>query len=410
MRKKILCAAVLAAAFAASQPLCAFAAGDPQEVENRIQALPEEDKLTAADADTVRDVMNAYNELTTADKLSVPDYEKLEQEYSDLVNSGFLADSDADAQAAEDKKSKEQDAMSVSGDTKTGSTDYVFSADSGPVSIVIHYMTDTDGDGTYDAPDRIVLTSPDGDTTPVRKTDAQLKDASMDITVTWEDSFVQLDVAKAASGKWRITTSTPCAFASMGYAGPKENITAEGEQGTKADADGVESAATSSAAESDLSDASGSESSGGASSVGVIAVFVIFGGVFAFLIHGIRGVGKEKKAQKGNIQGLNIPKQLSDEEVREQLMAENNRLKKEAEEDEDEEEEDRKEETDRSRSYDTPDDGDDEDEDDRDEDDDEDDEDELDEFNEGDTGLLSQKDRPDGGESEETTDDGFGEF
>ncbi len=406
MRKKILCAAILAAALAASQPLCVFAAGDPQEVENRIQALPEEDKLTAADADTVRDVMNAYNELTTADKLSVPDYEKLEQEYSDLVSSGFLADSDADAQAAEDKKSKEQDAMSVSGDTKTGSTDYVFNADDGAVSIVIHYMTDTDGDGTYDAPDRIVLTSPDGNTTPVRKTDAQLKDASMDITVTWEDSFVQLDVAKAAAGKWRITTSTPCAFASMGYAGPKENITAEGEQGTKADAEGVESTAASSSSESDP-DSSDSENSGGTSSVGVIAVFVIFGGVFAFLIHGIRGTGKEKKAQKANAQGLNIPKPLSDEEVLQQLKEENNRLKKEEETDEDDDEETEAG-TDTAGAAGTPDDGDDEDEDDEEDDDEEDDEDDLDEFNEGDTGLLSQKDRPDGGE--ETTDDGFGEF
>ena len=119
--------------------------------------------------------------------------------------------------------------MSASSETDSNSLEYVFQiTPANPrTSIVVHYVTDQNGDGRGDIPSRIVLTSPKGVTTPIANTNQALKDDTMDIALTWEDSFMQMDVAYASDGKWKITTGDPVTFTSMPYAGIKQPIESE---------------------------------------------------------------------------------------------------------------------------------------------------------------------------------------
>ena len=84
-------------------------------------------------------------------------------------------------------------------------------------------------------PDRIVLTSPYGTTTALTNANASLSDETMEIACHWEKKFLQLDIAYAQKGKWKITTSEPVSFSRMPYAGIRKEITPEDEK-TKEDA------------------------------------------------------------------------------------------------------------------------------------------------------------------------------
>ena len=201
---------------------------DPGIISERIAALPEEEVVTEETAKEAEQILKAYDALTMAEKLEVENYYKLEHICSAAAKAGYIEIRENPVSDDEARASREQVTLEESANTETGSAEYIFqtTTSSDEMSIVIHYLTDINGDGEGDAPSRIVLTSPKGNTTPLANTNTRLLDDTMDIGLVWERTFVQLDIAYAEHGKWKITTSDPVTFSRMPYAGIRQEITA----------------------------------------------------------------------------------------------------------------------------------------------------------------------------------------
>lgn len=231
------------AAALAAVPVYA-SAEDAERVNEMISELPETEDITDEDAEAVEEAMNAYNSLSTADKLGVEGYEKLSDDYEELTGSGILIDDNEEEKENEETQRQIQDSLQESDSNETQVTKYVFSISrsESTASIVIRYTTDTDGDGYGDMPERIVLTDPDGISTAIVKSSASMKDETMDIAISWEQRFVQLDIASAAEGKWTITTSEPVTVTRMPYAGIRQEIKPENASSGGTDAGAPEEA------------------------------------------------------------------------------------------------------------------------------------------------------------------------
>ena len=233
------------------------------------------------------------------------------------------------------------------------------------LSIVLRYITDRDGDGYGDVPDRIVLTSPYGTTTALSNANASMSDETMEIACQWEKKFLQLDIAYAQKGKWKITTSEPVTFSRMPYAGVRQEIRPEDEK-TKDDA--------SAAAEEDTA-----PKKKGFSWWKLIVILFLLGCLVFLRIRFRPGTAarkkkrRKKKSEDDEDDDVEAPRPLSDEELRQQLL-------KEHEEREEQErlldEQDLEEEQEYFRRR------------------DEEAEETLAEYTEGDTDLLNKKDNP----------------
>ena len=203
-------APMLAVSMAFSAPVAVYASQeDVAAVVSAIDNLPAVEDLNASYADMVKNVWDAYSNLTTAEKITVSNSEKLIKEYDKLVNTGVLKDEKKEEESAFDYDPKK------------------------PISVVVRYTTDADGDGKGDVPGRITLTSPHADTYPVTNTNTKLSDDGLTVGLSWENNFVQMDFAKATEGKWTISTSIPCTFTAIDYAGAKQDISYDGEQAEK---------------------------------------------------------------------------------------------------------------------------------------------------------------------------------
>ena len=231
MKRKAAVAAIILAA-ALMMPQAVFASQkDIDAVNEMIEQLPEGDSLTEEDADEVMAAMEAYRGLTMADRLYVEGTAKLEKDYQALVKAGVVESGNGTADANRQRDTYEREKLQESDVSVSGATSYVFAMDSGSsLSIVMRFTSDTDGDGKGNVPDRIVLTSPDGTPTPITKSMASLKDDTMNIAISWEQNFVQFDVASAAEGNWEFNTSTPVTFSRMPFLGSQEEIHSVDEQ------------------------------------------------------------------------------------------------------------------------------------------------------------------------------------
>lgn len=210
---------------------------DVAKVNEIISSLPEREDLKEDDAAPVEEAMDLYTALTTAEKIGVEDYEKLEKDYELFVESGLIRDEKKEKEKERQRLKEEQESLKPSGENEPETTSYVFavSGSEPSLSVVMRYVTDKDGDGYGDMPYRIVLTSPSGETTSLSNASRNLKNDSMNIVLTWEKKFLQLDIAEAEEGNWKITSSEPVTFSSMAYAGIRQEITAADEK-TKDDA------------------------------------------------------------------------------------------------------------------------------------------------------------------------------
>lgn len=223
---------VLATCLAAAPPMPVFAAEDNiTAVISAIDSLPTTDDLTDAYASQVKSVWDAYQDLTMAEKINVSNYEKLEKEYSMMVDSGAVVDDEITAQEEQNKIDKTREEVKVSEKTEAAATDYTFQVSSSQpsLSVVIRYTTDSNGDNKGDVPNRIVLVSPNGTTTPVSNTSSKMNDDTMDIALTWTNNFLQMDIASASEGKWTISTDIPVTYSAMDYAGGQQTIQPEEE-------------------------------------------------------------------------------------------------------------------------------------------------------------------------------------
>ena len=361
---------MLAAAMCLSMtaPLTAAASAEDVERLNKIiEELPAEEDLTGEQADDVKAAMELYQSLTTAEKLEIEGYGKLEKEYETLLSGGLIRDEKKEKEKEQKRQESEQEKLRESESTESESTSYVFNVTDKKqgLSIVLRYITDRDGDGYGDVPDRIVLTSPYGTTTALSNANASMSDETMEITCQWEKKFLQLDIAYAQKGKWKITTSEPVTFSRMPYAGVRQEIRPEDEK-TKEDA--------SAAAEEDTA-----PKKKGFSWWKLIAVLFLLGCLVFLRIRFRPGTAarkkkrRKKKSEDDEDDDVEAPRPLSDEELRQQLL-------KEHEEREEQErlldEQDLEEEQEYFRRR------------------DEEAEETLAEYTEGDTDLLNKKDNP----------------
>lgn len=357
MFRKLTGALLVAVCLSMCPPAMVFAA-DAVQVTQMIEALPEKEDITEYDADAIKKAMEEYRSLSMSEKLNVPNYDKLEEVYEKAKKAGYLESEVPQEQRDAEDAMREQAGMRESSEVETGTMEYVFAvSDSSPaISVVVHYITDLDGDGMGDMPSRIVLTSPEGVTTPLSNGSSGLKDEKMDIALTWEPNFMQLDVAYAVNGKWKITTSDPVTFRAMPYAGVRKDITPEDDK-EKADA-GV----------TDQEE----ENSGSKAKNIVLIIFLC--GVLVFL--GKKYIFKKpddpeaaaKQKKPKPIQD-DVPKRMTDEEVAEQMRREY--MEKKARDEENDYDDDYEDLEDEQDDFDDM---------------------ELEEYEEGDTGILRKED------------------
>ena len=226
---------MLAVSMAFSAPIAVYASQeDVAAVISAIDNLPATEDLDASYADMVKNVWDAYSNLTTAEKITVSNSEKLIKEYDKLVNAGVLKDEKKEEESAQKDLDEQRANTQISGTEESQVTDYTFDYDpKKPISVVVRYTTDADGDGKGDVPGRITLTSPHADTYPVTNTNTKLSDDNLTVGLSWENNFIQMDFAKATEGKWTISTSIPCTFTAIDYAGAKQDISYIGEKAEK---------------------------------------------------------------------------------------------------------------------------------------------------------------------------------
>lgn len=172
-------------------PAYAAAYDDAGIISERIEKLPEEE-VTEETAKEAEQLMDAYNELPMAEKLNVENYSKLERICKAAVRAGYVGETENTMSSDQARAAMEQVTLEESANTETGTTEYIFqsSPSSDEMSIVIHYLTDINGDGEGDAPARIILISPKGVTTPLAATNTRLLDDTMDIGLVWERTFM----------------------------------------------------------------------------------------------------------------------------------------------------------------------------------------------------------------------------
>ena len=226
----------LASCMAASLPSTVYAGQeDVQAVNQMIEDLPDMDSmstittLTPEEIEKVKQARDAYIALDMSEKVQVTDYAKLSGLYDRLLSNGSIKDEVLESQQKEDYSRQQQDEQEVSANSDKA-LKYVFelsSTDGTSRTVILHYTTDINGDGVWDKPERIVLTNPKGESTPVTEAITAMKDDNMNIVLTWEPNFLQLDIASGITGKWTITTSSEVTFTSSNYLGLQDMIPAQ---------------------------------------------------------------------------------------------------------------------------------------------------------------------------------------
>lgn len=220
-----------------------------EQFEQEVNSLPDDpNNLTIEQKQKVSNLMVEYQKFSIADKLSIKNYSKLET-LASVKNETATGEHKSIAEQLEEQQKSNQKsnepttnttAQADSQTTKDSdaailakATEYTLEYDAlKPVSLIVRFVTDEDGDGKTDVPSRIVLLAPNGDSLPISKASVVMKDkaTSLNATLTWTDNYLQIDFATAMDGKWSVQTSIPVTFTKKDYAGSKEDIVAQEDQ------------------------------------------------------------------------------------------------------------------------------------------------------------------------------------
>lgn len=220
-----------------------------EQFEQEVDSLPDDpNQLTIEQKQKVSNLMVEYQKFSMADKLSIKNYSKLEA-LANVKNETATGEHKSIAEQLEEQQKSNQKsnepttnttAQADSQTTKDSdaailakATEYTLEYDAlKPVSLIVRFVTDEDGDGKTDIPSRIVLLAPNGDSLPISKASVVMKDkaTSLNATLTWTDNYLQIDFATAMDGKWSVQTSIPVTFTKKDYAGSKEDIVAQEDQ------------------------------------------------------------------------------------------------------------------------------------------------------------------------------------
>ena len=218
-----------------------------EQFDNEVASLPDDpETLTTEEKQKVANLMTEYQNMQMAEKLSIKNYSKLEKlanlkgtDSSQKTIAEQLADQKAEKEKGNEPTTNNT-ASTTAQESKEGNaavlakaTEYTLEYDAlKPVSLIVRFVTDEDGDGKTDVPSRIVLLAPNGDSLPISKASVVMKDkaTSLNATLTWTDNYLQIDFATAMDGKWSVQTSIPVTFTKKDYAGSKEDIVAQEDQ------------------------------------------------------------------------------------------------------------------------------------------------------------------------------------
>ena len=259
MKNKLLKASVFALSLSMLSPIAMQmntnivmaedAAITVEQFEQEVDSLPDDpNTLTIEQKQKVSNLMVEYQKFSMADKLSIKNYSKLET-LANVKNETATGEHKSIAEQLEEQQKSNQKsnepttnttAQADSQTTKDSdaailakATEYTLEYDAlKPVSLIVRFVTDEDGDGKTDIPSRIVLLAPNGDSLPISKASVVMKDksTSLNATLTWTDNYLQIDFATAMDGKWSVQTSIPVTFTKKDYAGSKEDIVAQEDQ------------------------------------------------------------------------------------------------------------------------------------------------------------------------------------
>lgn len=275
-----------------------------QEVEalsSRIEALPSLEDVQESDAKEVVALVKMYKELSMADKIEVPNYEKLEDIYNKLIGDGVIANEEKESIQEQEIIKQEQEKKEVSNkEVEAQTQEYVFDIDdTGMTTVIVRFTSDSNGDGKNDIPDRIILTSPEGNTYPISNTSVTMQDGDiMKIDLTWTSNFLQLDFSKAMYGRWSINTSEPVTCSQTPYAGAMKEIKPE----NKKEEDSAETAEAPELDEDgnvvDPNKETEEGEGGGLSIMDILIPVVLVGGIITMIV-----LMKKNKQGQGDLPG-----------------------------------------------------------------------------------------------------------
>lgn len=284
----------------------------------RIENLPPIEDLTEKHAEEVKALMKVYSQLKMSDRILVTNYGVLKKDFDALVKKGFLTNEDNTILQEQEIQKKKQASKELSGNAVSQEKEFTFQSDGEKgTTIIIRYTADADGDGKGDAPNRIVLTGPDGTTYPVSNTSISMSDGEkLKVDLTWTDLYLQMDFSKASSGKWSLETSQAVTFSSKPFSGVASNVVSEDDKSAAPKTE-------------EKPKKKGNKLVSLLFFIGVI-VGVVFG--VKKIISVIRGGTTDPRADESLLDKDNGPKRLSDEEQLALMRAELKQQKAESEE------------------------------------------------------------------------------
>ena len=191
---------------------------DPNETATIIELVNRIDELDPRqpDINEVDGLMDMYNSLSDMNKLSVTNYDKLE-EAQIVANDNYSRDNPTPTPEA----GPQVTTTPVRDDPEMidNATQYLVTIKE-PITIISRFNVDENYDGKIDVP-TFTLLGPGGYTYLVDNTKLELKADGIDMSCTWVDrDYVQFDIREAAEGQWQFTSSLPCTFEKSYYIGP----------------------------------------------------------------------------------------------------------------------------------------------------------------------------------------------
>ena len=187
------------------------------------------------DAKKVRALRKSYNKLPAAEKVKVSNIDSLTVAEELLAAQEESAAQDADTGAGTGNTAAATEKTNVEG------TDYTFVMGEIPSSLtlIIRYTTDDNHDGRGDTPS-VSITSPDNTVTTMTNKMTGIRDDTTFMSFTWEQNYLQVDVAYARVGSWTISTDIPVTFTKKAYMGDRNLLVpANTEKKNESDASSV---------------------------------------------------------------------------------------------------------------------------------------------------------------------------
>ena len=92
---------------------------DIERLNKIIEELPAEEDITEEQADEVKEAMELYQSLTTAEKIEIEGYGKLEKEYERLLDEGLIRDEEKEKEREQKRQEDKQERLKESDSTES---------------------------------------------------------------------------------------------------------------------------------------------------------------------------------------------------------------------------------------------------------------------------------------------------